>query len=189
MDNNNSIPYGSISWDNEDSFPTTNQQRESQRAPPLRPPISTGSNGVRYSLRGPHFPPPQQRIDGVGISRNLELSNRLQQGETTNSNFQQPSGSSTSSPPYERYFSLRPSRSTSHVHEHSTNAQSSNSINSNIEGETYTTLYANPSPGSSSNNPGLASVSEYPNFSVTSVYNENACNNNIEMTQGLTSRG
>ncbi|KAL9981845.1 hypothetical protein ACROYT_G010605 [Oculina patagonica] len=189
MDNNNSIPYGSISWDNEDTFPTTNQQREAQRIPPLRPPISTGSNGLRYSLRGPHFPPPQQRTDGVGISRNLELSNRLQQAETTHSNFQQPSSSSTSSPPYERYFSLRPSRSTSHVHMHSTESQSPNSINSSIEGEAYATLYANPSPGSSSNNPGMASVSENPNFSATSIYTENACNNNIEMTRGLTSAG
>ncbi|XP_078363071.1 uncharacterized protein LOC144647185 [Oculina patagonica] len=189
MDNNNSIPYGSISWDNEDSLPTTNQQREAQRIPPLRPPISTGSNGLRYSLRGPHFPPPQQRTDGVGISRNLELSNRLQQAEITHSNFQQPSSSSTSSPPYERYFSLRPSRSTSHVHMHSTESQSPNSINSSIEGEAYATLYANPSPGSSSNNPGMASVSENPNFSATSIYTENACNNNIEMTRGLTSAG
>lgn len=177
MDNNNNMPYGSITWDNEDSFPTTNQQREAQR---IRPPISPDSNGVRYSLRGPHFPPPQQqRNDRVGISRNLESSrNRLQQ----------PSSSTTSSPPYERYFSLRPSRSTSHAQMHSTESQSSNSINSSIEGDSCATL-ANPSHGSNSNNPGLASVSEHPNFPATSAYIENACNNNIEMTQGFSSGG
>lgn len=189
MDNNNSIPYGSISWDNEDSFPPTNQQREPQGIPPLRPPTLPSSNGLRYSLRGPHFPPPQQRIQGVGISRNLELANRLQQGETPQSNFEQPSSSSASSAPYERYFTLRPSRSASHVQMHSMEPQSSNCTNSTIEGQTYATLYANPSPGSSSGNSGLTSVSEDPKFSAPSVYNENACNNNIEMSQRLTREG
>lgn len=172
------MPYGSITWDNEDSFPTTNQQREAQR---IRPPISPDSNSVRYSLRGPHFPPPpQQRNDRVGISRNLESSsNRLQQPS---------SSSTTNSPSYERYFSLRPSRSTSHVQMHSTESQSSNNMNSSIEGETCATL-ANPSPVSNCNNPGLASVSEHPNFPATSAYIENACNNNIEMTQVLNSGG
>ena len=189
MDNNNSIPYGAISWDNEDSLPPTNQRREAQGVPSLRPTNSTGSNGLRYSLRGPHFPPPQQRLEGVGISRNLELANRLQQGETPQSNYQQPN--SSSSPPYERYFSLRPSRSTSHVQMHTTSLESqpSNS-NSNNEIQTLSNLYANPSPGSSSNTPGtLASVSQHPNFSATSVHYENAYNNNVEMSQGLTSGG
>lgn len=189
MDNNNSIPYGSISWDNEDSFPPTNQQREPRGILPLRPSTLLNSNGLRYSLRGPHFPPPQQRNQAVGISRNLELANRLQQGETPQSSFQQPSSSSASSAPYERYFTLRPLRSTSHVQMHSMEPQSSNCVNSTTEGHCYTTLYANPSPGSSSGNPALTSVSEAPNFSTPSGYNENACNNNIEMSQGLPRRG
>ena len=189
MDNNNSIPYGSISWDNEDSFPPTNQQREPRGIPPLRPSTLPGSNGLRYSLRGPHFPPPQQTIQGVGISRNLESANRLHQGQTLQSTFQQPTSSSASSAPYERYFTLRPSRSTSHVQMHSVEPQSSNCVNSTTEGQSYATLYTNPSPGSSSGNPALTSVSEDTNFSAPSVYNENACNNNIEMSQGLTREG
>ena len=189
MDNNNSIPYGSISWDNEDSFPPTNQQREPRGIPPLRPSTLPNSNGLRYSLRGPHFPPPQQRIQGVGISRNLDLANRPQQGETPQSSFQQASSSSASSAPYERYFTLRPSRSTSQVQMHSMESQSSNCVNSITEDQSYATLYANPSPGPSCGNPTLTSVSEDPNFSAPSVYNENACNNNIEMSQVLTREG
>lgn len=189
MDNNNSIPYGSISWDNEDSFAPTNQPREPRGIPPLRPTALPSSNGLRYSLRGPHFPPPQQRNQAVGISRNLELANRLQQGETPQSSFQQPSSSSAGSAPYERYFTLRPSRSTSHVQMHSMEPQSSNCVNSTTEGQSYATLYANPSPGSSSGNPTLNSVSEHTNFSTPGVYNENACNNNIEMSQGLLREG
>ena len=189
MDNNNSIPYGSISWDNEDSFPPTNQHREPQGIPPLRHSTIPSSNALRYSLRGPHFPPPQQRIHGVGISRNSELGNRLQRGGTQQTSFQQPSSSSSSSVPYERYFTLRPSRSTSHVQMHSMEPQSSNCANSTFEGQSYATLYANPSPGSSSGNPALPSVSGDVNFSPRSVYNENACNNNIEMSQDLTRGG
>lgn len=189
MDNNNSIPYGSISWDNEDSFAPTNQPREPRGIPPLRPTALPSSNGLRYSLRGPHFPPPQQRNQAVGISRNLELANRFQQGETPQSSFQQPSSSSASSAPYERYFTLRPSRSTSHVQMHSMEPQSSKCVNSTTEGQSYATLYANPSPGSSSGNPTLNSVSEHTNFSTPGVYNENACNNNIEMSQGLLREG
>jgi len=67
--------------------------------------------------------------------------------------------------------------------------QSSNCVNSTTEGQTYATLYANPAPGSSSGNPALTSVSEDPNFSAPSVYNENACNDNIEMSQGLSRGG
>lgn len=189
MDNNNSIPYGSISWDNEDSFPLTNQQREPRGIPPLRPSTLPSSNGLRYSLRGPHFPPPQQRNQAVGISRNLELANRLQHGETSQSSFQQPSSSSASSAPYERYFTLRPSRSTSHVQMHSMEPQSSNYVNSTTEDQSYSTLYANPSPGSSSGNLALTSVSEHPKVSTPVVYSESACNNNIEMSQGLTREG
>lgn len=188
MENNNSIPYGSISWDNEDSFPLANQQREPQGIPPLRPSTLPSSNGVRYSLRGPHFPQPQQRLRGVGISRNLELANHLQQGETPQSS-QQPSSSSSSSAPYERFFTLQPSRSTSQTHMHSMEPQSSTCANSTIEGQCYATLYANPSPGPSSGNPALTSVSEDANFSARTVYSENACNNNIEMPQGFTRDG
>ena len=192
MDNNNSIPYGSISWDNEDSFNSVNQQREAPRNPPLRPPNSTSSNGLRFSLRGPNFPPPQQRIQGVGISRNSELTNRLPPGETPQSNFQQPS--SSSSPPFERYFSLRPSRSASHVQVHSSpqETQTSNSISSNtsVQDETFPTIYSNPIPGSSSSNPTVTSMPQHTNhFSTPSAYIENAYNNNIEMSQGLASGG
>lgn len=189
MENNNSIPYGSISWDNEDTFPLANQQREPQGIPPLRPSTLPSSDGMRYSLRGPHFPQPQQRLRGVGISRNLELANHLQQGETPQSS-QQPSSSSLSSAPYERFFTLQSSRSTSQTQMHSMEPQSSNCVNSTIEGQCYATLYANPSPGPSSGNPALTSVSGDAKFSARTVYSEKACNNiNIEMPQGFTRDG
>jgi len=192
MDNNNSIPYGTISWDNEDSFSLTNRQREAQRIPSARNPNPTGNNpnAVRYSLRGPQFPPPQQRLDGVGLSRNFDLANHRQgQQQTPLSNFQQPSTSSSSSSSdvqHERFFSLRPVLNTPLPHVQPT-SQSLNS-NSSSEGQTFNTSCTNSLPGSSSNDPGIASGSRFPNFSAPGVSNDNARNNNVAMPQGISDR-
>lgn len=182
MDNNNNIPYGSISWDNEDSFGPTNQRRETIRNPSLRPQNATANNGLRFSLRGSHFPPPQQRVHGVGISRNSELANRLPRGDTTQSNFQQSSNSN--SPPFERYFSLRPSQNTSHIQMHTPLQESQTSNNQNIstsfQGQAFPSLYSNPTPGSSSGNPAITSML---------LQGHHSRNNNVEMSRGLNGRG
>ena len=180
MDNNNSIPYGTISWDNEDSFSPANQQREAQMIPSARNLNTTGGNqnGLRYSLRGPQFPPPQQRIEGVGLSRNLYLANQ-RQGQTPNSNLQQPSTSSNIQ--YERFFSLRPVLNTPSHH-----VQMQSNSNPSNEVETFPSSYANSLPGSNSNNPGTASGLQFPNFSAPGTSMDNAYNKNTEMPKGVT---
>lgn len=181
MDNNNSIPYGAISWDNEDSFTPTSQQREAQRIPLARNlnTISSNQNGMRYSLRGPQFPPPLQRLEGVGLSRNLDLANHRQGHlQTPHSNFQQPStlsSASSSNIQYERFFSLRPVLNTPppRVQTHSSDS------NSNNEGQTFSNSYANSLPRSlSMDNSGTASDSQFSNFLVPGVSVDNAYNNN-----------
>lgn len=191
MDNNNNIPHGSISWDNEDSFNPINRPRETTRHPSLRAQQTTSGNGLRFSLRGPHFPPPQQRVHGVGISRNSELTNRLPSGGTPQSNFQQSSNSS--SPPFERYFSLRASQSASHIQMHTLLQESQTSNNQNMstsfQGQALSTIYSNPIPGSSSGNPAVTSMAQQPNFSSTSGSMEHSHNFNIEVSRGLNGRG
>lgn len=176
MDNNNSIPYGTISWDNEDSFSPSSQQREAQRVPSARNlnPVNNHQNGLRYSLRGPQFPAPQQRNDRVGLSRNLEMLNHRQGQPQRNV-----SNSATSSTiQYEGLFSLRP------LQNPSIQMQS----NSN-EGETFSpspSSYVNTLRGSSSINAGIASDMEVPSFSTAGVSSDNMCNSNVGIPRRVT---
>ena len=115
MDNNNSIPYGTISWDNEDVFHMRRQPREFQMIQTPRNVHPTSRNGLRHSLRGPQFPPPQPgtRESVVGLLRNSDLlSNRVQQDQSNFSRVQRRENSisaNSSSFQSERFFSLRPS--------------------------------------------------------------------------------
>ena len=194
MDNNNSIPYGSISWDNEDRISQTSQQRESQRIPSARDLNTTASNhnGPRYALRGPQFPPPQERIEGVGLSRQIALGNHRQQHlQTPHSNVQQPSTSSSASSSniqYERFFSLRPVLNTPSTHAQTQSTSQPWNNNSNDCQSLSVSSYSNSLPGSAgSYNPGTAACSQSPSCPAAVVSNDNAYNNNnnIEIPQGL----
>ena len=174
MDNNNSIPYGTISWDNEDSFSPSNQQRGAQHVPSARNlnPVNNHQNVLRYSLRGPQFPAPQQRNERVGLSRNLDMLNHRQGQPQRNV-----SNSATSSTiQYEGLFSLRQ------------NPSIQMQSNSN-EGETFSPLqssYVNTLQGSSSINTGIASDMELPSFSSASVSSDNMCTSNVGIPQRVT---
>lgn len=176
MDNNNSIPYGMISWDNEDSFSPSSQQREEQRVPSARNlnPVNNHQNGLRYSLRGPQFPAPQQRDERVGLSRNLGMLNHRQGQPQRNV-----SNSATSSTiQYQGLFSLRPLQ----------NPPIQIQSNSN-EGETFSpspSSYVNTLQGSSSINTGIASDMEVPSFSTAGVSSDNMCNSSVGIPQRVT---
>ena len=203
MDNNNSIPYGSISWDNEDTISQASQQRESQRIPSARNLNTTDSNhnGLRYALRGPQFPPPQGRLEGVGLSRQMALANHRQQHlQTPHSNVQQPCSSSSASSndiQYERFFSLRPVLNTPSTHlqtqstsqpwnNNSSEGQSLTSSDRQTDRQTHRS-YSNSLPGSAgSYNPGTAACSQSSSCLAAGFTNDNAYNNNnnIEIPQG-----
>ncbi|XP_029193731.2 uncharacterized protein LOC114959742 isoform X1 [Acropora millepora] len=191
MENNNSIPYGTISWDNEDSFPS---QRASQRTSPARNHFATESNfnGVRYSLRGPQFPPPSlQRLDGVGLSRQMGLSySRHERQQTPRSNFH-PMGtsSSISSSPtdvqHERFFSLRPvlNAPSTHVQIQSTQLPLTNNILAN-ENPTFSSRFFNSLPGSVSvSEPSAGSPSRFLSSNDIAIHNTHHNNNNVEIPQ------
>lgn len=191
MENNNSIPYGTISWDNEDLFPS---QRESQRTFPARHHFATESNfnGVRYSLRGPQFPPPPlQRLDGVGLSRQMGLAySRHERQQTPRSNFQlMGTSSSTSSSSndvqHERFFSLRPvlNAPSTHVQIQSTQRPPTNNILTN-ENQTFSSPFVNSLPGSVSlTEPSAGSSSRFLSSNDISIHNAYHNNNNVEIPQ------
>lgn len=187
MDNNNSIPYGTISWDNEDRFSQGGQQRESQRNLNTR---GSDHNELRYSLRGPQFPAPQERLEGVGLSRQTSSTNPRQgQLET----LQQPStsrSSSSSNIQHERFFSLRPVLNTPH-HVQMQSTPQLNSSPLSTEGQTLSIPCPNSLVGSTSSNNSAAALSppQIPTFSSAAVSFDSAYNNNnnVEVLQVLNS--
>lgn len=191
MENNNSIPYGTISWDNEDSFSQTNQQRESQRTPFARNHFATEGNynGLRYALRGPHFPPPQQRLEGVGLSRQMGLAHsRQEQLQSPHSNVQQlgtsnPSSTSPNDVQYERFFSLRPVLNLPSTHVQTTQPPTTdNLINEN---QTFSSPFFNSLPRSASVNDPSTGFSISNEISLDSPYNNN---NNVHLLQDASPR-
>lgn len=191
MENNNSIPYGTISWDNEDSFPS---QRESQRTSPARNHFATESNfnGVRYSLRGPQFPPPPlQRLDGVGLSRQMGLSySRHERQQTPRSNFHlmgtsSSISSSSNDVQHERFFSLRPvlNAPSTHVQMQSTQLPLTNNILAN-ENPTFSSRFGNSLSGSVSlREPSAGSPSRFLSSNDSTIHNTYHNNNNVEISQ------